>query len=461
MVKNKYKRLAYENTKDFIFGKAKKPVTLNNGLTIGNGTVLPEINFTLSSITVNKKNMSKIKKQYREIVTDIYKRARELKVPNLIVEIELLPPTTYNPDWGVEIVKVVKEIIQKNEDEYNLKSGLRITPVDIREDIKSDNMWTGEHWDKIMEVFERSAQAGADMLSIESIGGKNLHDEALMYCEIDKSLFSLGILGVKDMSILWDSIVNIAEKTNTIAAGDTACAFANTAMVLSDKGMIPKVFSAVVRVMSAVRSLVAFEKGAIGPHKDCGYEGVFIKAITGTPISMEGKSSAVAHLSPVGNIASCVADMWSNESIQNVKLLGGMAPTISLEQLAYDCRLMNTALKKGKKSVIELRNLFAKSDKKLDPNAYVLDPEVVIKFSKNIIKKESSYQRIITAGLSTVKELRKAIDNNQLKVDNKEIKWLDVIENKLNSLPDNKQKFVESMLKNYESNKFVPEKYNL
>ena len=98
MVKNKYKSLAYENTKDFIFGKAKKPVTLNNGLTIGNGTVLPEINFTLSSITVNKKNMPKVKKQYREIVTDIYKRARELKVPNLIVEIELLPPTTYNPD---------------------------------------------------------------------------------------------------------------------------------------------------------------------------------------------------------------------------------------------------------------------------------------------------------------------------------------------------------------------------
>ena len=97
-----------------------------------------------------------------------------------------------------------------------------------------------------------------------------------------------------------------------------------------------------------MRTLVALEEGAVGPDKDCGYEGPFLKAITGTPISMEGKTSAGAHFSPLGNIAACCADLWSNESVQNIKLLSGMAPIVYLEQLEYDVRLMNQALKAGK-----------------------------------------------------------------------------------------------------------------
>ena len=91
------------------------------------------------------------------------------------------------------------------------------------------------------------------------------------------------------MNKLWTEITAIADKTGTIASGDTACGFANTAMVLAEKKYIPRVFAATVRVVSAVRSLVAAECGAKGPHKDCGYEGVYVKAIAGTPISMEEK----------------------------------------------------------------------------------------------------------------------------------------------------------------------------
>lgn len=76
--------------------------------------------------------------------------------------------------------------------------------------------------------------------------------------------------------------------------------------------------------------------------------GVFIlRSLTGTPISMEGKPAACAHLSPVGNVALCVVDLWSNESVQNIKLLGGMAPTVPFEQLTYDCHLMNEASARG------------------------------------------------------------------------------------------------------------------
>ena len=137
------------------------------------------------------------------------------------------------------------------------------------------------------------------------------------------------------MEMLWGKIVAIANKTGTIPGGDTACGFGNTAMVLAEKKYIPKVFAAVVR------TLVAVEQGAKGPDKDCGYEGPFLKAISGIPISMEGKTAACAHFSPLGNIAAACADLWSNESVQKIKLLAGMAPTVYFEQLEYDTRLMN------------------------------------------------------------------------------------------------------------------------
>ncbi len=456
-----FNNLAYENVNDFVYGVSKKPVACKNGLIIGGGAVYPELNFTLPTMLINKGSMPDVIKEYKAIVEDACKRAKELYVPGLVVEVELLPPTTYNPEWGVEITKAVREIMYSYEAKHGLKSALRITPVDIREDRKSPHMWHGSHWDSIMETFENCARAGADLLAIESIGGKDMHDEAMMFCEIDKSLFSLGVLGAMDMSKLWKEIKGIADRTGTIAAGDSACGFANTVMVLADRGFVPKIFAAVVRVISAVRSLVAIEEGAVGPHKDCGYEGVYIKAITGTPISMEGKSSACAHLSPVGNIAACVADLWSNESVQNIKLLGGMAPTVSIEQLAYDCRLMNTAAESGKHNALLLRDWLCDSDSKYDPQAYVLRPDVVIEISKEIIKKNNPFERSKAAAVAAIDVLSKAVAADKVQISERELQWLPTMQRQIEAIPYDLEKFISEMLERDESGKLDPKKYDL
>src|SRR5208282_1224008 len=219
----------------------------------------------------------------------------------------------------------------------------------------------------MLRLFEEGAEAGGEFLSIESTGGKEVHDDALLYTDAKGVVFALGVLGVRDMRFLWKQIADVARKTGVSAGGDTACGFANTAMVLAEKKYIPRVFAAFDRAVSIVRTLVAHEEGAVGPDKDCGYEGPFLKAITGIPISMEGKTSACAHMSPVGNVASAACDLWSNESVQNVKLLGGMAPTVYLEQLAYDARLMNESILQ--KSDATLQRLLVDSDIRLDPQA--------------------------------------------------------------------------------------------
>lgn len=459
MSKN-FKKVVYD-LNDFIYGESIHPVILRNGLSIGGGQIFPELNFTLPNMSINQDSMPKVLDQYKSIIEDACNRAVELSVPGFVAEIELLPQATYNPEWGLEITKVVREIMWQYEEKYQLKSALRLTPVDIREDLKSEHMWHGEYWDKIMTVFEQGAIAGADLLSIESIGGKDVHDEAIMFCNIKQSLFGLGVLGCMDMSKLWSSITSIASKTGRVSAGDTACGFANTAMVLADKGYIPKVFSAIIRVMAAVRSLVAYEEGAKGPHKDCGYEGVYIKAITGTPISMEGKSSACAHLSPLGNIAGAVADLWSNESVQNVKLLGGMAPTISMEQLAYDCRLMNTARNSSFDDAIRLRDWMVESDSQFDPQAYILRPDVVLRLSDRIIKGKTYFERTKIAASETVREIREAIKKDVVMVDDKELSWLDMIQSDIESISDDVGAFSQEMIETCTSGKFDPKKYDL
>lgn len=459
MPKQVFKKVAYQNLDDFIYGKSIHPVALKNGMVIGGGTVYPEINFTLPTMSITKETMPDVIANYRQIMTGICERARDLSVPGFVAEIETLPPMTFNPEWGIEVCKTVVDIIKESEAKYGIKGSVRITPNDIREGKDLVHMWRGRHWDAMMQTFEGCAKAGADFLSIESVGGKEVHDDAVMYCDIAKSIFALSVLGCTDMERLWTEIVKIADKTKTVAGGDTACGFANTAMVLADKNYIPRVFAATVRVIAAVRSLVAVECGARGPHKDCGYEGVYVKAITGTPISTEGRTASCAHLSPVGNVAACVPDIWSNESIQNIKLLGGMAPTVSFEQLVYDCRLMNTAAARGKKEAILLRDIHADSDSGLDPQAYVLRPDVALDISRELVKVDGYYPRAKKAASLALAAMKKAHEKQELALNDKELMWLDDLGEAVDGLPADVKEFTASIIG--DCDKLDPKKYDM
>ena len=47
-----------------------------------------------------------------------------------------------------------------------------------------------------------SAAAGAELLSIESVGGKEVSDDALQLCDLPQVIFALCVLGVRDMRII-------------------------------------------------------------------------------------------------------------------------------------------------------------------------------------------------------------------------------------------------------------------
>lgn len=431
----KYSTLAIPTQDLLLYGTCPHPLNCGLGLTIGGGTVFPEVNFTLPPMNMTDQTWPEVVAHYDQMAEQILRRAASLASPGIVLEFELLPPMTERPEWGAELTALLKRHLRAFHEKHHLPGALRVTPTDIRDQTKPPLMRTGQPWERLRRTFQLCASSGADILSIESVGGKEVHDQALMFGDFPGIVFALGVLAPRDMAWLWGQIGEIcAAAPGVISGGDSACGFANTAMQLAHQKMLPEVLAAVVRAMSVVRSLAAFEQGAVGPSKDCAYEGPVIKAITGYPISMEGKSASCAHFSPLGNIAAAMCDLWSNESVQNVRLLSGNAPEVFTELLTYDCRLMNTAAgSPGGK--LQMRNWMTSSDEWLSPQAAVLSPAATIRIAGTIVAAETPYQQTIAAGRTAVEILKGGIDRKQLHISRKEQQWLSRIDEALDTLP--------------------------
>ncbi|MFZ2639396.1 MAG: methyltransferase MtaB domain-containing protein [Verrucomicrobiia bacterium] len=458
---SKFIQLAISNPADLRFGVAPKPLVTRRGMTIGGGIVYPELNFTLPPMYVKQETMPEVRRQYQQIITGALQRAVELEAPGLVIEFETLPPMTENPAWGIELARILLDAMEQAHIKHGLKSVLRMTPNDTREMERPPVMRSGQLWERMLETFEGSAAAGAELLSIESVGGKEVHDEALTMGDISAVIFALCVMGVRDMRFLWTELDKIAKKHGVHCAGDTACGFGNTAMVLAEQRMIPRVFAAVVRAVTAVRTLVGYECGCVGPGKDCGYENPILKAITGFPMAMEGKTAACAHFSPLGNIAAATCDTWSNESVQNIKLLGGMAPTCYVEQLIYDCRLMNLALADGRDAALLYRKWMVASDAALDPQAYVLTPESSIAIAQAIVAAPDYYQAGKAAALTAIRLLREGLTEGKVKIAQRELPWLDTMQEAVEGLPVKEDDFINQMMPLVDTAKFVAKDYDL
>lgn len=458
-VRNPKWELTYPSAQEMVFGVAKRPVTCGYGIVLGAGRVVPEVNFTLPPMPLQESTLPEVRTRFRDMVRRVLQRALQLEQPSLVLEFEHLYEMTRNPEWGALITVDIKKVMEEFHQRYELQTALRVTVADIRDQERPPRMRTGKPLEIMMKAFELCADAGADILSIESTGGKEVSDQALMGGDLKGLVFALGVLAPRDMVFLWEKIVEIARRYRILPGGDTACGFANTAMQLAQQGMLPKVLAAMMRLISVPRSLVAIEMGATGPLKDCGYENPVLKAITGVPISMEGKTSACAHSSPLGNIAAAMCDLWSNESVQDVRLLGGFAPEVFTEMLIYDCRLMNAALQSGEAS--RLRDLLVHSDRSHDPQALMLDPEIVHESAKHVMEAGlDDYTRTVGLARFALAVLLEASYQNQIRLLPPEKHWLALLEETVSTLPATPDQLYLQIEADY-SNLFLPTEYGL
>jgi len=445
---NVLKRTALEipDPEELVFGRSKHPLEYGLGLKIGHGEVVPEIKYAPRPGT--ETSLERLRAEYVNMTNEILNRAINLGFPSIQLETEYIAQMTYTPSWGEEIVRVQRDILERFHKEYGIRCALRATIGDVR--TAEDGLRDGKHHSEVIESFERAARH-ADLLSIESIGGKEVFNHALIRSDVKGIVFAVGILACLDMQFLWGEIASVARSAGVIAAGDTDCAHSNTAMQLAGGLLgkeLPHSLAAFVRALGAARSLVAYEEGAVGPGKDCGFENIIVKAITGLPMSFEGKSSACADSTLMGNMAGAACDLWSNESVQQGELFGGTNPQVFTEILGYDCALMNAATKTGNQKV--LRDVIVASDMYRDPQSLVLAPQSACRIGGAIVGEGDGYHaRGLRAGEEALAILHEAQRNGLLKLPPLESKFLDGLIREVDDMPSEEAEFTDEMVQKY------------
>lgn len=449
--------MAYDNFKEMIFGFAKKPVETKRGLKIGGGYVIPEI--VPHPRPGRERDIKSLLREFERANGDALERCIMVGHPCIQIENEHVFQMTDNPGWGAEIAAQTQRQMDEYLQRYDLKSAYRATIADIR---KPDmvNLRDSEPTRKVLESFEACAEY-ADIISIESMGGKEIFNYSILRNDIVGILFSQAILGGRDMEWLWNHIVEIARKHNCIPGGDTDCAQANTAMFMAGgftSRDIPHTLAALCRVFSVSRTLVAYECGATGPGKDCAYENPIIKAITGIPIATEGKTSACAHSDLCGNVMAAICDLWSNEAVEYHDMFGGTTPAVFSEILGYDVAAMNAAIALGYQK--EFQACLVASDRYRGLHGFILSPDNAWAIGKSVVENNESLYVRSRAAAVTCGEL--ILADTKLRLTAFEIDSLMRYLKELDTLPDNEEDFIELCLDKYNKVKgFDPASYGL
>ncbi len=452
MATTKYTKMAYAHADDMVFGTAKSPVSYGFGIKVGAGRVIPELNY--APRPGSEKDAARLKKEYVDYISkDVLDRAVTVGFPDVQLETEWVSQMG-QPKMSQPVVAGQKAICEKYHEEYGINCAVRHTIPDQREAEQGLRVgMKGSHAypEHLFGCADVACENGADVLSCETMGGKEIADYATTNGDIVAFLFGIGYLGSIDMEYVWSEFVNIAKKNKTVAGGDTNCAGANTSMFMAGGFLdndVQRTYSAVTRAIASARTLVAWECGAAGPDKDCGYEGPICKSIAGKPTAQEGKNCQCAHCDLQGNLMAQICDLWSNESVEYHPEFGGTSVQCWLGSLGYEVSLMNTAIATGQEKT--LRDLYMISDRTRGPEGHILAYDNAYKIGEAITKEGNNYYlRAKAAGLEAAHIIKASNESKELALTNKQKDVLLNIIKELEALPTEEHKFFEYCDKKY------------
>jgi methanol--5-hydroxybenzimidazolylcobamide Co-methyltransferase len=458
MARKPVTKMAYSSGEEMMFGTAKKPVTTKRGIVIGGGYVHPEL--VAHPRPGSEKTKKTLLREYERANGDALERMVIVGHPTIQIENEHIFQMTHNPEWGGEIAAQTAKQMDDYLEDYGLKAAYRSTIADLR---KPDmvNMRDSDYTREVLASFNECAKY-ADIISIESMGGKEIFDHAIIRNDIAGIIFGIGVLGAIDMEWMWNQIVAIAKKHKCIAGGDTNCSEANTAMFMAG-GMtskdVPHVIAALSRAIAASRTMVAYECGATGPTKDCAYEDPIIKAMTGVPIATEGKTSACAHSDLAGNLIAAVCDLWSNEAVEYHDMFGATTTSVFAEILGYDCAQFNTAIELGYQQ--QMKEILVNSDMYRDSHSLIVAPNNAWEVGNAIVSNRDT-SNYASARAGAIKAGEIILGDAKMKLTAFEKKALQTAMKEMEALPVAEGDFIDMCLKKYKNvHGFNPASYGL
>lgn len=458
MARKPITKMAYSSGEEMMFGTAKHPVTTKRGIVIGGGYVHPEL--VAHPRPGSEKTKKTLLREYERANGDALERMVIVGHPTIQIENEHIFQMTHNPEWGGEIAAQTAKQMDDYLDKYGLKASYRSTPADLR---KPDmvNMRDSDYTREVIESFKQCSKY-ADVVSIESMGGKEIFDHAIIRNDIAGIIFGIGVLGAIDMEWMWNQIVAICKENNCIAGGDTNCSEANTAMFMAG-GMtskdVPHVIAALSRAIAASRTMVAYECGATGPTKDCAYEDPIIKAMTGVPIATEGKTSACAHSDLAGNLIAAVCDLWSNEAVEYHDMFGATTTSVFAEILGYDCAQFNTSIELGYQE--QMKEILVNSDMYRDSHSLIVAPNNAWEVGNAITSKRGT-SNYASARAGAMKAGEIILGDAKMKLTALEKKSLETAMKEMEALPDAEGDFIDQCLAKYKDVfGFIPASYGL
>jgi len=122
---------------------------------------------------------------------------------------------------------------------------------------------------------------------------------------------------------------------------------------------------------------------------------------------------------------------------------------------------MNEAIKEGKTSVLNLQRLMVNSDIFHDPQAFVLAPEMVIQIAGEIVKGENYIDDAVRGTLKGLNLSEDSVNSGKLKLEDRETIWINSLRSEIESIPTNESEFVEEIISEIGTSKFIPSEYDL
>jgi methanol--5-hydroxybenzimidazolylcobamide Co-methyltransferase len=206
--------------------------------------------------------------------------------------------------------------------------------------------------------------------------------------------------------------------------------------------------------------MVAYECGATGPTKDCAYEDPIVKAMTGVPITTEGKTSACGHSDLASNLIAAVCDLWSNEAVEYHDMFGATTTSVFAEILGYDCAQFNCAIDLGLAK--EMQTILVNSDAYRDSHSLILVPDNAWAIGNAIVSNTAKgfYPRARAGALKAGSII---LADSKMKLTAFEKAALEKAMKDMEALPEDEGTFVDMCMKKYTKAVpgFNPDSYGL